>query len=88
MCDKQREYFVLIVTCVDKTLRSAANIRVSDVILDTPAGSGSVSGRTLSIGATWRGIAREGKVAKEELLEERVGQQQCQERDGWHHHQA
>ena len=57
MCDKQREYFVFIVTCVDKTLWSAANIRVSDVILDTPAGSGSVSGGTLGVGSTWRGIA-------------------------------
>ena len=57
MCDKQREYFVIIVTCVDKTLRSAANIRVSDVILDTPAGSGSVSGGTLGVCSTWRGIA-------------------------------
>ena len=47
----------MVVTCIDKTLWSAANIRVSDVILDTPAGSCSVSGRTLSIGSTWRGIA-------------------------------
>ena len=42
---------------VDQTLRSAPNIRVSNVVLDTPAGPGSVSGAALSIGPAGCGIA-------------------------------
>ena len=42
---------------VDETLRSAAHIGVSNVVLDTPAGPGSVPGAALSIGSTRRGVA-------------------------------
>ena len=42
---------------VDETLRSAAHIGVSNVVLDTPAGPGSIPGAALSIGSTRRGVA-------------------------------
>ena len=42
---------------VDETLRSAPDIRVSNVVLDTPTGPGSVPGAALSIGPAGRGIA-------------------------------
>jgi hypothetical protein len=42
---------------VDETLRSAPHIRVSNVVLDTPAGPGSVPGAALSIGPAGRGVA-------------------------------
>ena len=42
---------------VDETLRSAAHIGVSNVVLDTPAGPGSVPGAALRIGPAGRGVA-------------------------------
>ena len=42
---------------VDETLRSAAHIGVSNVILDTPTGPGPVPGTALSIGSAGRGVA-------------------------------
>ena len=42
---------------VDETLRSAPDIRVSNVVLDTPAGPGSVPGAALSVGPAGRGVA-------------------------------
>ena len=43
--------------CVDETLRSAADIRISNVVWDTTAGPGSVTGAALSVGPAGRGIA-------------------------------
>ena len=42
---------------VDETLRSAADIRISNVVWDTPAGPGSVPGAALSVGPAGRGVA-------------------------------
>ena len=42
---------------VDQTLWSAAHVGVSDVVLDTSAGSGSVPGGALCVGSTGRGVA-------------------------------
>ena len=42
---------------VDQTLRSAAHIGVSNVVLDTPTGPGSVPGAALRVGPAGRGIA-------------------------------
>lgn len=42
---------------VDETLRSTAHVRVSNVVLDTPAGPGSVPGAALRIGPAGRGVA-------------------------------
>ena len=42
---------------VDETLRSAAHIGVSNVVLDTPTGPGSVPGAALRVGPAGRGVA-------------------------------
>ena len=42
---------------VDETLRSAADIRISNVVWDTPAGPGSVPGAALSVGPARRWVA-------------------------------
>ena len=42
---------------VDETFRSAADIRISDVVWDTTAGPGSVPGTALRVGPAGRGVA-------------------------------
>ena len=61
---------------VDQTLRSAAHVRVSDVVLDTPAGSGSVPGGALCVGSAGRGIAGVDRVGSgDDLGQERAARE-------------
>ena len=61
---------------VDQTLWSAAHVRVSDVVLDTSAGSGSVPGGALCVGSTGRGVAGVDRVGSgDDLGQERAARE-------------